>query len=177
MMIQNHIESETLTNYFFVEGTLDIDSKYFIDKIKKGINQEDNNNFKTNVRDLMTSYKYFNNDEKFINILKKFSKYIDSRFNTSHYALMNSWGYCVRAKHRTNFHDHKPSIWSGVIYLNSHSQCLEFPSINQKVKPEEGKFVLFSSFLNHGTIKNESEEIKWGVSFNCFPENVIVKDE
>ena len=74
MIINDHVESKALCQYFFVEGVIDVDSTYFINKIKEGIEREDNNNFKTNVRDKITSYKYFNSDEKFISIIKKLSK-------------------------------------------------------------------------------------------------------
>ena len=177
MIINDHIESKALCQYFFVEGVIDVDSTYFINKIKEGIEREDNNNFKTNVRDKITSYKYFNSDEKFISIIKKLSKYVDDTYTKPYdlnlYGLISSWGYCISKDHKTRFHDHAPFIWSGVIYLNDHSQCLEFPAINKKIKPEKGKFVLFSSFLKHGTKRNESEETKWGLSFNMSPVNII----
>ena len=170
MIIHNHIEDKALSEYFFVEGLIDIDSKYFINEIKKGVEKEDNNNFKTNVRDKVTSYKYFNYDKKFINILEKFSNYIESRCKTNLYGLIDSWGYCVDTNNKTLFHDHKYCVWSGVIYLNSHSQYLKFPGINKKIKPEKGKFVLFSSFLKHGTERHDSKETKWGISFNMAPD-------
>ena len=42
----------------------------------------------------------------------------------------------------------------------------DFKQINQSVKPEKGKFVLFSSFLQHGCKASKSENIKYGISFN-----------
>ena len=71
MTIESYVEGEALCDYFFIEGTIEVDSEYFINEIKKGINKKDNMNFKTNVRDHMTSYKYFNNDLKFKKILFK----------------------------------------------------------------------------------------------------------
>ena len=35
IIIDHHIEDEVLTDYFFIEGTIDINSEYFIEKIKK----------------------------------------------------------------------------------------------------------------------------------------------
>ena len=164
--IHNHIENKVLTDYFFIAGTIDIDDKYFFNKIKEGFDKENNMSFQTNVRDHMTPYEYFNNDEKFLNIIRDFISYIDARFNLNRYRLFDSWGYCVRTGNQTRLHNHKPYVWSGVIYLNKHPQFLEFPDINMKVKPEKGKFALFSSFLEHGTNRNESKETKWGMSFN-----------
>ena len=166
MRIHNHIENQVLTDYFLIEGTVDVDKDYFINKIKKGFGEENNMNFKTNVRDLMTDYKYFNTDEKFLNIVKDFISYIDARFNMDEYRLFDSWGYCVRTGNQTRFHHHKPSMWSGVLYLNDHPQTLKFPEVKKEIKPAEGKFALFSSFLNHGADRHDSEETKWGISFN-----------
>jgi hypothetical protein len=178
MIIENHIESETLLDYFFIEGTIDLDDKYFIEKIKEGVKQEDNNNFKTYVRDQMTSYHFFNKDKKFLNLCRQFIKYIDDRYNLGDFHLRDSWGYRIGPGNKTDLHTHLHAIWSGALYLHDHSQLLEFPDINKKIRPSKGKFVLFSSFLKHKAEKNESNEIKWGISFNFFfghGDKVIVK--
>ena len=88
MRIHNHIENQVLTDYFLIEGTVDVDKDYFINKIKKGFGEENNMNFKTNVRDLMTDYKYFNTDETFLSIVKDFISYIDDRFSMDEYRLL-----------------------------------------------------------------------------------------
>jgi len=36
IIIDHHIEDEVLTDYFFIEEKIDINSEYFIEKIKKG---------------------------------------------------------------------------------------------------------------------------------------------
>jgi ectoine hydroxylase-related dioxygenase (phytanoyl-CoA dioxygenase family) len=63
-------------------------------------------------------------------------------------------------------HDHFGCYVSGAIYLNSHDQLLEFPEINEKVKPEIGSFVIFTSFLKHGCKRNLTNKTKYGISFN-----------
>tara|TARA_R100000664_G_scaffold33441_1_gene50562 strand:+ start:783 stop:1289 length:507 start_codon:yes stop_codon:yes gene_type:complete len=166
MKIHNHIENKVLTDYFFIEGTIDVDEKYFVNKIKEGFEQENNMNFKTNVRDYMTPYEYFNKDEKFGVIITDFINYIDARFDLDKYRLIESWGYCVRTGNQTKFHNHGRNLWSGVVYLNEHPQVLEFPDIKKEVKPRKGRFALFSSFLEHGTKRHESKKTKWGISFN-----------
>ena len=166
ILIDNHIEDETLTDYFFIEGTIDINAEYFIEKIKEGFNQDSNMAFKTNIRDLMTSYNYFNNDKEFSKILDLFIKYIDERIRLNSYLLQDSWGYCIRTGNKTGFHNHSPAIWSGAIYLNDHPQTLDFPRIKKKIKPARGKFALFSSFLQHGCKRHKHKDTKWGMSFN-----------
>ncbi len=165
MTIESYVEGEALCDYFFIEGTIEVDSEYFINEIKKGINKKDNMNFKTNVRDHMTSYKYFNNDLKFKKILTELMRYVDEKLSLPEYDLRDSWGYCIRTHNETKLHNHS-DLFSGVLYLNNHNQTLDFPSINRKVKPQKGKFALFSSFLKHEAKKHESKETKWGISFN-----------
>ena len=75
IIIDHHIEDEVLTDYFFIEGTIDINSEYFIEKIKKGFQEDSNMGFKTNIRDLMTSYFYFNEDKEFGKLLNQFIVY------------------------------------------------------------------------------------------------------
>ena len=36
MIIQKHIEKQVPQDYMFIEGTIDIDANYFINKIKEG---------------------------------------------------------------------------------------------------------------------------------------------
>ena len=52
IVIDHHIEDECLTDYFFIEGVIDINSEYFIEKIKRGFQEDNNMAFKTNVRDI-----------------------------------------------------------------------------------------------------------------------------
>jgi hypothetical protein len=166
MIIEKHIEKQVLQDYMFIEGTIDIDTNYFLNKIKEGFQKEDNNNYHSNIKDRMTSWTYFNEDEKFLNILNKFIFYIDSNIKFPPYCLRESWGYNISTKNQTLEHDHKPMIWSGVIYLNKHNQTLDFREISKKVKPEKGKFVLFSGFLKHQALTHYDKNTKWGISFN-----------
>lgn len=166
MIIQKHIEKQVPQDYMFIEGTIDIDANYFINKIKKGFLREDNNNHHTNIKDRMTSWSYFNQDEKFLKILNKFIFYIDKNISLPAYRLSESWGYNISTENQTSEHDHRPHIWSGVLYLNKHNQTLDFREISKKVKPEKGKFALFSGFLKHQSLTHYEKDNKWGISFN-----------
>ena len=166
MFIEKHIEKKVLHDYFFISGIVDIDSTYFIEKINQGVSNEDNFNYKTLIKDKMTSWEFFNKDQNFLNILTRFIDTVDKNINMGNYSLKSSWGFSVGYGGQTDFHKHIPSVWSGVIYLNDHDQILDFPEIEQKIKPTKGKFVLFSSFLRHGCIRHRSENPKYGISFN-----------
>ena len=74
MIIEKHIEKQVLQDYMFIEGTIDIDTNYFLNKIKEGFQKEDNNNYHSNIKDRMTSWTYFNEDEKFLKFKIKNNK-------------------------------------------------------------------------------------------------------
>ena len=165
MEIVKEIQSKIDQDYFFIKGNIDIDSEYFIEKIKKGCLEQGNMNFKTNIIGNQTSWQYFNTDIEFNKILFKFLDYIDLNFSLPSYKLADAWGFECSLGSRTITHDHFPSLISGVIYLNENSQLLKFKDINQIVKPEKGSFALFSGFLKHGCSRQQ-DNTKYGLSFN-----------
>jgi len=166
MQIHRHIEKKIKTDYFFIEGTIDVDSDYFIDLIKKGFEEESNNNYKTNVGGKMTSWKYLNKNINFLRILNKLIHYLDSNVDLHGYELSEAWGFCLGPNEKTKYHGHAPHMWSGVLYLNECNTPLKFEKIDKSVMPAKGKFAIFSSFLRHGTDINETDQTKFGIAFN-----------
>ena len=166
MQIIKEIQSKVSKDYFFIKGNVDINSEYFIEKIKKGCSDKDALNYQTNILGGHTSWKYFVEDLEFNRILFKLMDYLDSNVHLSPYKIEECWGFQCHLGSRTRNHNHSPHIVSGVIYLNQHPQTLQFTEINQTVKPEVGSFAIFSSFLNHGCNRNHSDTIKYGISFN-----------
>jgi len=176
MIIDTHLERKILRNYFFIVGTIkDINVKYFINKINKEVLKDNAKSFTTNVQGKMTYWDSFVNDPEFQKLFFKFRDYVDSNniFGDRYYKLKDCWGYVLNKKGYTKFHDHLPNVWSGAIYLNDHSQVLHFPEIGASVKPKKGRFVLFSSFLKHGCRTNETNKLKYGLSFNCEDYNSV----
>jgi len=171
MEIQKFFNKKVEKEYFFIVGKLNIDSDYFIEQIKKGIVEENNMNFKTNVQGFMTSWTYFNNEKKFLDILSKITEYVDRNLKFDRYELVSSWGLEMKKYQRTIFHNHYDHLWSGAIYLNSSKQNLFFPEIKQEVKPEPGTFCLFSGFLDHGCYKNADDNSKFAIAFNMKERN------
>jgi hypothetical protein len=163
------IKKESLTkiekNCLFLIGKSKIDSDYFIDRINQGV-EESNNNFKTNVVGHMTDWKYFCQDKKFIEFLFPILDKLDEYPFVEEYALQSAWGIIENWGGRTIEHNHSPALYSGVLYLNNHSQELIFPAINEKVKPEKGKFVLFSADLRHKANRIICDKPKYAISFN-----------
>ena len=168
MIIENKIISKVKQPFFFYKGKFDkINIKYFIDKIEEGCKANNNNSFKTNIMGEMTNYKYFNNDLEFLKLLWQIFDAVDKDFKKETYSLFDSWGLKNSLSHYTKSHSHKGCYFSGVIYLNKHPQILEFPEINKTIEPDVGSFAIFSSFLEHYCKRNLSNQVKYGISFNC----------
>jgi len=168
MKVDKFIKSRIERNYFFIKGTLDINCKYFIKEIEKGIRRSDNENFKTNLVSEMTNYKYFLNDIKLHESLMPISEMIDQNNLNEDltWQLSDAWGYKHSFSHFTKKHNHIGGIVSGAIMLNEHSQTLYFPEINEKLKCHPGDFALFSPFLSHFTERTTSHKPRYGLSFN-----------
>ena len=167
MQIIKHKESKVSVDYFFFTGKVDLDEKYFIEKIKEGYGAPEEKNYQTNIKGKMTDWKFFVKDKNFLSIFSKFVRYIDENINMSRYILSDAWGFELNFNERTLFHRHGEALWSGVLYLNSSNQTLDFPQIGEKLKPEIGTFALFSPFLDHGCTRNDDNFPKYGISFNA----------
>ena len=169
MIITKKIQKEIKRPYFFYEGMFDnINSNYFINKIEEGITGKNNLSYKTNLNGQMTDWQFFNKDLEFEKLIWQLFDVIDKDFKPKKYYLRDAWGLKTTMGDYTTQHDHtRDNIFiSGVIYLNEHNQILEFPEIDQQIKPEVGKFAIFSSFLYHGCNRNLIDTTKYGLSFN-----------
>ena len=166
MIIEKDVERYVQKKYHFTKGKIDIDANYFIKKIQESCQSEKNLNYKTNIKGLMTPYKFFIGDRNFQKPLFELIDFVDQNFNYVNYHCEDAWGFEVRQREKTTYHNHRGSLWSGVIYLNSSTQLLRFPEINEEIKPEIGSFAIFSSFLKHGCEKNTDDHSKFGLSFN-----------
>jgi hypothetical protein len=173
-MFKKKIIGEIKQPYFFYKGRFDkINSKYFIKKIDEGCKSINNSSFKTNIIGEMTNYKFFNEDIEFLKLLWQIFDTVDEDIEMKEYKLYEAWGLKNGLSHYTKEHNHFGCLFSGVIYLNNHTQLLEFSEIKETIKPEAGGFVIFSSFLKHGCKRNiKNNNIKYGISFNCIPSEI-----
>jgi hypothetical protein len=168
MRIDKEIISKLYREYFFISGILDVDDKYFKKRIDEGV-QNSNLNYKTNVMGQQTSWKFFNSDKNFGILLCQMIDYLEGlNCKLDPFCLTDSWGLIERFGEFTNKHNHGPCVISGILYLNDHYQKLHFPQINQEITPKKGRFVLFSSFLDHYTKRNIQNTAKYAISFNFF---------
>ena len=161
MKVERKLSLKIQQDYIFIEGTLDINSNYFIKEINKSGE--------------MTPTKYFINDKEFIKTILPLLDYIDENLNPPKYHLGDAWGYKEGFADYTHKHHHIPAYLSGAIYLNEHSQQLIFPDIKQKITPKKGKFVLFSPFLFHYAKRHPGNDYKYGMSFNWYQQHTFDK--
>ena len=168
MNFDKKIISQIKQPYIFYKGKFDkINSKYLIQKINEGCLLNDNNSFKTNVIAEMTSWDFFSKDIEFLKLVWQIFDVIDKDVHEYKYKLNGAWGIKSHLSNYTKKHGHEGNYFSGIIYLNKHSQILKFPEINEEIKPEVGSFAIFSSFLQHNCKRNMEDKIKYGISFNC----------
>ena len=173
MIIDKEIISKIPQDYFFISGIIDINTEYFKKKIDEGVKNSDNLNYKTNVLGRQTSWKFFKEDEQFGIILLQLIDYLESlNINLPQFNIAEAWGLIEGFGNYTRKHEHYPSYISGALYLNDHHQKLYFPEIKQEIIPQEGRFVLFSSFLIHQTKRNLEHKDKYAISFNFFRNNI-----
>ena len=69
MKINKVVRDKVKIDYLLIEGTVDIETPYFINEINKGIKENNNENFKTNVNGYMTSWHYFTRNNNFLKTL------------------------------------------------------------------------------------------------------------
>lgn len=165
MILEKEIRSKILQDYLFISGKIKINSTYFINKIDSFV-ENSNYNFNTNVKGFMTSWDFFVGDDNFLEVLIPIMDKLDE-YGLLKFEIKEAWGLREGFAQFTREHNHLPSYLSGVLYLNDHPQKLEFTDINESIVPEEGRFVIFSSFLNHKAKRNTIERCKYAIAFNC----------
>ena len=159
------IEREIPRKVFLYEVILDIDEKYFINQIESCL-KEQNLYYKTNVKGQMTSWNAFNENEKFLNVIKEGSTYIQKYKEFPRLSLESAWGLKIEKGDYTHRHNHAECTLSGILYLNDINQDLIFPDLKISVTPQKGSFLMFSSWLDHMANINHNDFAKYAIAFN-----------
>jgi uncharacterized protein (TIGR02466 family) len=117
---------------------------------------------------------------------------------TVEFTLTNSWAVESKPGCVGKQHTHKNSIFSGVVYLETphESGYIKFEELNDyrlfyqtfslpfddfnplnsaqwTVKPEENVALFFPSNLTHSITKNESDNTRYSLAFNFFPQGTF----
>jgi|VirMetMinimDraft_7_1064189.scaffolds.fasta_scaffold09176_7 hypothetical protein len=155
---------ETTTNLFLCERQLQgLDVEYFIDKIKKNINE--NISYETNVRNKMTNWNCFINDVAIEKIFANMNSLV-SILKLPSLKLDNCWGTWSSNYVETYQHKHTPSMMSGVLYLTEGGPGTFFPQFNINIKEKIGKLVFFHGDTLHMVKKHKLKKDRFLISFN-----------
>tara|TARA_R100000306_G_C4357151_1_gene133346 strand:+ start:143 stop:679 length:537 start_codon:yes stop_codon:yes gene_type:complete len=131
--------------------------------ITMGVKEKDNS-YKTNVLGKMTSFKYFNKNKNFLELIELMKPYLKKVIKTD-IALKDSWGNILDKNDYVKMHNHEPAAVSGILYL-SEGVPTHFPLYNKHIEAEVGKLVLFDPLLDHSVPKNKSSKRRYSLSFN-----------
>ena len=166
MKVLNHYTGIVKKKAYVFEGKVDVDAKYFISQINKGVEEKGNQSNKTNVKSKMTSFQYFLNDKEFIEFTEKIKPAFVYHNNSCEVKLVDAWGNKILPGCHVMTHDHGSVEVSGVLYLQNGGEETFFTDLRLKIKPEVGKFLLFDSTLYHGAGTNNSNKTRYTMSFN-----------
>ena len=78
------------------------------------------------------------------------------------------WGNVYRKGDYTQIHHHKPSVFSFVYFLKTkwYNSSLVFSDSGQKVRPKEGRYVIFSAQTFHHVPKHKFKETRITLAAN-----------
>ena len=144
-------------------------NKNIIEQIRKTGDVQD---YKTNVKAYMTDWDMrgkpgFDKLEKIImdmtNYLSKI--YYNRPINPR---VENLWGMIYKKGDYAMVHDHWPSLWSGVYYIEvpDNSGDLFFPQLKQAMAPKKNQMIVFEGKTRHGVRESLSDKERIAVSFN-----------
>ena len=144
-------------------------NKNIIEQIRKTGDVQD---YKTNVKAYMTNWDMrgkpgFDKLEKIImdmvNYLSKI--YYNRPINPR---VENLWGMIYKKGDYAMVHDHWPSLWSGVYYIEvpNNSGDLFFPQLKQTMAPKKNQMIVFEGKTRHGVRESLSDKERIAVSFN-----------
>lgn len=138
----------------------------------------DQQNFHTNVKAIMSSYRVWEESKVYNPLFDKIVNSItdiifptkDERFK---YNLINAWVSIYKDGHYTIKHDHTPASISFTYYLKSpiSSAPLVFNECNFKIDPYDDLIVVFPSYLTHSVPKHKGEDRI------CIAGNLILREK
>ena len=151
------------------------DPKMDKDIIKSINKQGDRQNYKTNVQAQMTEWLMSNEPgfDKLSNIVLNIGENISHlKYNrTTKLVLDNIWGMKYKSEETTITHDHWPSLWSFVYYVNEPKDApgLFFPEMGDQGgerKIEKGLLVFFEGHVKHAVRPKKHKGYRYVVSGN-----------
>lgn len=132
------------------------------------------------------------------NILSIFNDYIKNIYKYENdFVMSTSWSTRVKPNTTTTSHNHKNSMFTGVLYLKSKNispilfepnpilssfliEPSEFNDVNYEswiVKPSSWEIIFFPSHIKHNICRNESDEDRFSIAMNFLPIGIYGKDD
>lgn len=154
-----------------------IEDKSFQNDIVNIIDQSNDIQKKsTNVKAKMTSWEMMNEIgfKTLATYMINYAKYV--MHDTYHrendnFKILSMWGMCYESEDYAVPHDHIPTFFSCVYYINppKNGPELFFPELNKSVQPEDGMLVIFPSWIIHEVPKKTFFGKRYAVSANLVP--------
>ena len=147
-----------------VTTTLGIPEDYKQQCIQEAYKIGDKQGQKTNVKAIMSSYKVWEETDKYNPILDKIAHLVKNEFplfdDRLGYSLNNVWIAIYKEGHYTVLHSHEPHHMSFVYYLkaNNNSSPLVFDRCEFQVQPYDDLLVIFPSYLEHSVPIHKGED-------------------
>ena len=168
MLIQRHFNYTIPKDMVFIEGFLNnIDSRYFISKIEEGINQENNENYKTNVKGKFTGFDSLVYEPETLEFMRYIEPSISNIYNRIAY-VKECWGNIYNNDDHALLHHHQDcSGFSGILYLTEGGPGTYFSDFDITINEEYGKVVLFDPLLLHQVKSSNLKNSRITMGFNC----------
>ena len=173
------------------------DIKNMVRKLEYDEGKDGNVNTSSNLR-LLNEPEFENLRKSIFQEFDFFTRQV-LKINTGvNFVLTNSWAVESKPGCVGKQHTHKNSIFSGVLYLETPAESgyLKFEELNDyrmfyqtfslpfddfnsmnsaqwTVKPEENVALFFPSNITHSITKNESNQTRYSLAFNFFPQGTF----
>ena len=156
-------------------STCFVKNKNLLERIKNKIiekTKDSSLDYKTNVKAYMTDWDMRGKPgfDKLEKIIIDMSIYLSKIYynKTIKPRVENLWGMIYKKGDYAMVHDHWPSLWSGVYYIEvpDNSGDLYFPQLKQTITPQNNQMIVFEGKTRHGVRESLSDKERIAVSFN-----------
>ena len=144
-------------------------NKNIVEQIRKTGDVQD---YKTNVKAYMTDWNMSDKPgfDKLEKIIIEMTNYLSKIYYNRpiNPRVENLWGMIYKKGDYAMVHDHWPSLWSGVYYIEvpNNSGDLFFPQLKQTMTPKKNQMIVFEGKTRHGVRESLSDKERIAVSFN-----------
>lgn len=141
----------------------DFNCEYFIKKINDNINKKISH--VTSVKNLMTDWNTFVDDQELRKIIYNYSDLFNYVLKTPKLTILNAWGTKSLDYVETSEHNHGLGV-SAIIFLSEGGPGTYFPEFEYNSDEKIGKIIFFDSRLNHSVKKTKIDNTRYLISFN-----------